>query len=267
MLPRLLATVKPASGVAGARYGLASSANIHTSRMAREDEDHVKKLAEADPARREGNTTLYEFGKYIASVLPKYVQQYSVWKDELVIYTAPSGLSQVLEFLRDHTNAQFKQLSDTTGADYPTRPNRFEVIHNLISYRYNARIRVKTYADEAQPVPSAAPLFSSAIWGEREVWDMYGIFFTGHPDLRRILTDYGFEGHPMRKDFPIHGYTEVRYDEEKKRVVSEPIELAQAFRNWDYSSAWEQTGDGRDNAPKAFERLNKPAAGSTEKAA
>ncbi|KAJ2829760.1 putative NADH-ubiquinone oxidoreductase 30.4 kDa subunit, mitochondrial [Coemansia furcata] len=229
------------------------AAPIHTSRITR-DEDHVKKLAEANPARREGDTTLYEYGKYIASVLPKFVQQYSVWKDELVIYTAPSGLTPVVEFLRDHTNAQFKQLTDTTASDYPTRPNRFEVIHNFISYRFNARIRVKTYADEAQPVPSVAPLHSAAIWGEREVWDMYGIFFTGHPDLRRILTDYGFEGHPLRKDFPIHGYTEVRYDEEKKRVVSEPIELAQAFRNWDYSSAWEQTGEGRDNAPKGFEK-------------
>ncbi|KAJ2086897.1 putative NADH-ubiquinone oxidoreductase 30.4 kDa subunit, mitochondrial, partial [Coemansia sp. S142-1] len=133
--------------------------------------DHVKKLAEANPARREGDTTLYEYGKYIASVLPKFVQQYSVWKDELVIYTAPSGLTQVVEFLRDHTNAQFKQLIDSTASDYPTRPNRFEVIHNFISYRFNARIRVKTYADEAQPVPSVAPLHSAAIWGEREVWD------------------------------------------------------------------------------------------------
>ncbi|KAJ2856322.1 putative NADH-ubiquinone oxidoreductase 30.4 kDa subunit, mitochondrial [Coemansia erecta] len=237
-----------------------SAARIHTTREIR-DEDFEKAKFEADPALRETDTTLYEFGKYIASVMPKFVQQYSVWKDELVIYTAPSGLIQVVEFLRDHTNAQFKQLSDSTGADYPTRPNRFEVIHNLVSYRFNARIRVKTYADEAQPVPSVATLHPAAIWGEREVWDMYGIFFTGHPDLRRILTDYGFEGHPLRKDFPIHGYTEVRYDEEKKRVVSEPIELAQAFRNWDYSSAWEQTGEGRINAPKGFE---KPTTASNE---
>ncbi|KAJ2721425.1 putative NADH-ubiquinone oxidoreductase 30.4 kDa subunit, mitochondrial [Coemansia sp. Benny D115] len=232
---------------------ICSGRQLHTTRTVR-DEDQEKKLREADPQLREGDATLYEFGKYIASVLPKFVQQYSVWKDELVIYTGPSGFEQVVEFLRDHTNAQYKQLTDTTGADYPTRPNRFEVIHNLISYRFNSRIRVKTYADEAQPVPSVATLHPAAIWGEREVWDMYGIFFSGHPDLRRILTDYGFEGHPLRKDFPIHGYTEVRYDEEKKRVVSEPIELAQAFRNWDYSSAWEQTGDGRLNAPEGFEK-------------
>ncbi|KAJ2592135.1 putative NADH-ubiquinone oxidoreductase 30.4 kDa subunit, mitochondrial [Coemansia sp. RSA 1797] len=217
---------------------------------------HEWKLREADTTRRETDPTLYEFGKYVSSILPKYVQQYSVWKDELVLYTAPSGLIPVVHFLRDHTNAQFKQLVDTTGADYPTRPNRFEVVHNFISYAFNSRVRVKTYADEAMPVPSLAPLYSSAIWGERETWDMYGVFFTNHPDLRRILTDYGFEGHPLRKDFPIHGYTEVRYDEEKKRVVSEPIELAQAFRNWDYSSAWEQTGDGRENAPKGFEKPN-----------
>ncbi|KAJ2180944.1 putative NADH-ubiquinone oxidoreductase 30.4 kDa subunit, mitochondrial [Coemansia sp. RSA 530] len=238
---------------AGAR--VVPVASIHTSK-AIFDEDHEWKLREADTARRETDPTLYEFGKYVSSILPKYVQQYSVWKDELVLYTAPSGLIPVVHFLRDHTNAQFKQLVDTTGADYPTRPNRFEVVHNFISYAFNSRVRVKTYADEAMPVPSLAPLYSSAIWGERETWDMYGVFFTNHPDLRRILTDYGFEGHPLRKDFPIHGYTEVRYDEEKKRVVSEPIELAQAFRNWDYSSAWEQTGDGRENAPKGFEKPN-----------
>ncbi|KAJ1888901.1 putative NADH-ubiquinone oxidoreductase 30.4 kDa subunit, mitochondrial [Kickxella alabastrina] len=232
------------------------AAQIHTTRSTK-DTDFERSLAQADPARREEDPTLYEFGKYISSMLPKYVQQYSVWKDELVLYTAPNAVAQVVEFLRDHTNAQFKQLTDTTGADYPTRPNRFEVIHNFISYRFNARIRVKTYADETHPVDSVAMLHSAANWGEREVWDMYGIFFVGHPDLRRILTDYGFEGHPLRKDFPIHGYTEVRYDEEKKRVVSEPIELAQAFRNWDYSSAWEQTGNGRINAPEGFE---KPAA-------
>ncbi|KAJ2387256.1 putative NADH-ubiquinone oxidoreductase 30.4 kDa subunit, mitochondrial [Coemansia sp. RSA 2603] len=259
---RLLRAVSALARLVGSRVAISAvthtylpsaSAQIHTTRSVK-DEDFERSIYDANPALRESNTTLYDFGKYISSVLPKFVQQYSVWKDELVIYTAPSGLLPVVEFLKDHTNAQFKQLTDSTGADYPTRPNRFEVIHNFLSYRFNARIRVKTYADEAQPVPSVATLHPAGIWGEREVWDMYGIFFTGHPDLRRILTDYGFEGHPLRKDFPIHGYTEVRYDEEKKRVVSEPIELAQAFRNWDYSSAWEQTGEGRINAPKGFEK-------------
>ncbi|OMJ24372.1 putative NADH-ubiquinone oxidoreductase [Smittium culicis] len=204
--------------------------------------------------RSDSDPKLYEFGKYLTSMMPKFVQQYSVWNDELVLYTSPSGLIPLLTVLRDHTQTQFKQLVDVSGADYPARINRFESIYNLISYQYNGRIRVKTYASETSYIPSATAVFNSANWGEREVWDMYGIFYTEHPDLRRILTDYGFEGHPLRKDFPLHGYTEVRYDETKKRVVSEPIQLSQAFRNFDYSSAWEQSGPGRDAAPAEFEK-------------
>jgi len=132
---------------------------------------------------------------------------------------------------------------DICGVDYPTRSNRFEVVYNMLSVRYNARIRVKTYADEVSPVPSITSLFSGANWFEREVYDMYGVYFTDHPDLRRILTDYGFEGYPLRKDFPLTGYVEVRYDEEKKRVVTEPLELTQSFRDFVGSaSPWEQTG-------------------------
>jgi len=127
------------------------------------------------------------------------------------------------------------------GVDYPTRPNRFEVVYHLLSHRYNSRIRVKTYCDEVTPVPSITPLFPAANWFEREAYDMFGIYFSGHPDLRRILTDYGFEGYPLRKDFPLSGYVEVRYDEEKKRIVAEPLELAQQFRNFDYGSAWYDT--------------------------
>lgn len=166
-------------------------------------------------------------------------------------------------FLKDHTSAQFKQMIDVAGVDYPTRPNRFEVVYNMLSHRYNARIRVKTYANETLPVPSVTPLFwyydatsffffclirftgcRAANWFEREAWDMYGIFFAGHPDLRRILTDYGFEGHPQRKDFPLSGYVEVRYDDELKRVVVEPIELAQEYRKFDFHSPWEQLEGG-----------------------
>ncbi len=127
---------------------------------------------------------------------------------------------------------------DIAGVDYPTRENRFEVVYNLLSVRYNNRIRVKTYASEVNPVPSVSSLYPGANWFEREAWDMYGIFFTGHPDLRRILTDYGFEGYPLRKDFPLTGYVEVRYDDEKKRVVAEPLELAQQFRSFDNASPW-----------------------------
>lgn len=141
---------------------------------------------------------------------------------------------------------------DISGADYPTRSQRFEVVYHLLSVQYNARIRVKTYADEVHPVPSATSVFRSADWYEREIWDMYGVFFIGHPDLRRILTDYGFEGHPLRKDFPLTGYTEVRYDEEKKRVVSEPLQLTQVFRNFEANSPWEQVGEGESYKPNAF---------------
>ncbi|CAM0135650.1 putative NADH-ubiquinone oxidoreductase 30.4 kDa subunit, mitochondrial [Umbelopsis sp. WA50703] len=205
----------------------------------------------ADPNFKSGNDQLHEYGKFIMSTMPKFVQQFSVYKDELTLYVAPSALTPVMTFLRDHTGAQFKSVQDITGVDYPSRENRFEVVYNLLSFRYNARIRVKTYASETSAVPSVVPLFSVANWFERETYDMFGVFFENHPDLRRILTDYGFEGHPLRKDFPLTGYVEVRYDEEKKRVVAEPVELAQAFRNFEGAlSPWEQTGPGRDDTPK-----------------
>lgn len=153
----------------------------------------------------------------------------------------------------DNTAAEFTQVSDITAVDFPTRDQRFEVVYNLLSVRHNARIRVKTYADEASPVPSITPLYEGANWYEREVYDLMGVFFVGHPDLRRIMTDYGFEGHPLRKDFPLTGYTEVRYDEEKKRIVTEPLEMTQAFRNFEGgSSAWEQVGAGIDRKPDSF---------------
>lgn len=153
----------------------------------------------------------------------------------------------------DNTAAEFTQVSTVTAADFPTRENRFEIVYNLLSVRHNSRIRVKTYADEASPVPSITSLFDGANWYEREVYDLFGVFFAGHPDLRRIMTDYGFEGHPLRKDFPLTGYTEIRYDEEKKRIVTEPLELTQAFRNFEGgSSSWEQVGPGDDRTPDSF---------------
>jgi NADH dehydrogenase (ubiquinone) Fe-S protein 3 len=153
----------------------------------------------------------------------------------------------------DNTAAEFTQISDITAVDFPTRDQRFEVVYNLLSVRHNSRIRVKTYADETTPVPSVTPLFAGANWFEREAYDMFGVFFLGHPDLRRIMTDYGFEGHPLRKDFPLTGYTEIRWDEEKKRIVTEPLELTQAFRNFEGgSSAWEQIGPGLDQTPDTF---------------
>ncbi|TIB70811.1 hypothetical protein E3Q24_02688 [Wallemia mellicola] len=202
---------------------------------------------------------LHEYGSYLMAAMPKFIQQFSVYKDELTLMTAPSGVIPTLEFLKQHTQSQFKSAMDITAADYPTKSQRFEVIYNLLSVRYNARIRVKTYADEVTPVPSATGVYRGADWFEREVWDMYGVFFTGHPDLRRILTDYGFEGHPLRKDFPLTGYTELRYDEEKKRVVQEPLQLTQAFRNFEgAASVWEQVGEGVDHKPEQF-KLQPPA--------
>ncbi|KAJ9133077.1 hypothetical protein NKR23_g10959 [Pleurostoma richardsiae] len=196
---------------------------------------------------------MHRYGAWLMACLPKYIQQFSVWKDELTIYICPSGTIPVFTFLKYNTSAEFTQVSDITACDFPTRDQRFEVVYNLVSVRHNARIRVKTYADEAAPVPSITGLFDGANWYEREVYDMFGVFFVGHPDLRRIMTDYGFEGHPLRKDFPLTGYTEIRYDEEKKRIVTEPLELTQAFRNFEGgSSAWEQIGTGNDQKPETF---------------
>ncbi|KAI5849738.1 NADH-ubiquinone oxidoreductase 304 kDa subunit precursor [Tricharina praecox] len=196
---------------------------------------------------------LHSYGKYLISSLPKHIQQFAVWKDELTIYIAPQSVIPVMTFLKLHTAAQFTQVTDITAVDYPSRSQRFEVVYNLLSIRHNSRIRIKTYADEATPVPSVTPLFEGANWYEREVYDLFGVFFTNHPDLRRIMTDYGFDGHPLRKDFPLTGYTEVRYDEEKKRVVVEPLEMTQAFRNFQGgSSAWEQVGSGVDASPPTF---------------
>lgn len=192
--------------------------------------------------------TVSEFGQYVAECLPKYVQKVQITAgNELEVLIAPEGVIPVLTFLKDHTNAQYTCLADLCGVDYPAKPFRFEVVYNLLSVRYNTRIRVRTYTDELTPVESACEVHKAANWYEREVWDLYGVFFANHPDLRRILTDYGFEGHPLRKDFPLSGYVEVRYDDEAKRVVVEPLELAQEFRKFDLSAPWEQFPNFRDH--------------------
>ena len=155
---------------------------------------------------------LSEFGKYVAECMPKYVQKVQLTAgDELEVLIAPEGIIPVLSFLKDHHNAQFTNIADIAGVDVPTRDCRFEVVYNLLSLRFNARIRVKTYTDEMTPLDSACEVFKGANWYEREIWDMYGVYFANHPDLRRILTDYGFEGHPLRKDFPLSGYVEVSH--------------------------------------------------------
>ncbi|XP_076287577.1 NADH:ubiquinone oxidoreductase core subunit S3 [Lasioglossum baleicum] len=190
---------------------------------------------------------LTDFGQYVAECLPKYVQKVQIMSgDELEICISPEGVIPTLSFLRNHHNAQFTNLSDITAVDVPSRKYRFEIVYNILSLRFNSRIRVKTYTDELTPLPSVESVYNAANWYEREIWDMYGVYFTDHSDLRRILTDYGFEGHPLRKDFPLSGFVEVRYDDEKKRVVCEPLELTQEFRKFDLSAPWEQFPNFRE---------------------
>ncbi len=192
------------------------------------------------------NEALRELGDYIAGALSNEVRKTEIVCDQLIVHALRPGIVKVLSWLRDDSNCLFKQLVDVCGVDYPERDERFEVVYNLLSLKHNQRVRVKVTTNETEPVPSVTGVFSSANWYEREVWDMYGVFFTDHPDLRRILTDYGFEGHPQRKDFPLTGYVEMRYDEVQKRVVYRPVELVQEFRRFDFLSPWEgMLGDGR----------------------
>lgn len=195
-----------------------------------------------------------DLGDYIQGALAMEVIKTEVRLDELTVTVRRETIGKVLKFLRDDVNCQFKQLMDVCGVDYPGRDNRFDVVYNLLSMVQNARVRVRLETDEASPVPSVTGIFSAAGWFEREAWDLYGIYFSDHPDLRRILTDYGFEGHPLRKDFPLTGYVEVRYDDEKKRVVYEPVKLTQEFRSFDFLSPWEGMtrplpGDEKAEAP------------------
>lgn len=160
---------------------------------------------------------------------------------ELTLTTDADNIIALLTFLRDDDECRFVNFIDLTAADYPEREKRFEVVYHLLSPYKNHRVRVKLQAGETDVVPSSLPIYMAANWYEREVFDLYGIMFSGHPDLRRILTDYGFQGHPLRKDFPTTGYVEVRYDDEAKRVVYEPVKLVQEFRQFDYLSPWEGT--------------------------
>lgn len=182
-----------------------------------------------------------EFAAYLKDAVPGAVLDAEVIAGELILHTDYEHIETLLWFLRDNENCCFEQLSDICGVDYPEREQRFEVVYNLLSMKYNARLRVKLKTDDKTPVPSVVAVYDAANWYEREVWDMYGVLFAQHPDLRRILTDYGFDGHPQRRDFPLTGYVELRYDEEQKRVVYEPVKLNQAYRNFDYLSPWEGT--------------------------
>ncbi|MGX9147460.1 NADH-quinone oxidoreductase subunit C [Mesorhizobium sp. 128a] len=185
--------------------------------------------------------SLSELSTYLGEKLPHRVHDAVPAYGELTISVEPGDLIDVATFLRDDAGCQFISIIDVCGADYPSRAKRFDVVYHLLSPKQNLRIRIKVQADEATLVPSLTSVYPGADWFERETYDLYGVLFSGHPDLRRILTDYGFEGHPLRKDFPLTGFVEVRYDDEAKRVIYEPVELKQEFRNFDFLSPWEGT--------------------------
>lgn len=184
---------------------------------------------------------LTELSTYIAGKLGDRAGSATLAYGELTLVVEAAHIVEVLSFLKSDTQCQFVSIIDICGADYPQREKRFDVVYHLLSPRRNRRIRVKVETDEETPVPSATGVYPGADWFERETYDLYGVLFSGHPDLRRLLTDYGFEGHPLRKDFPLTGFVEVRYDDEAKRVVYEPVQLKQEFRSFDFTSPWEGT--------------------------
>ena len=184
---------------------------------------------------------LVQLGEEIKAALPGAVTEAVVAFEELTIHAEAASIVEVLRTLYSDPRFRFVNFIDISGVDYPGREKRFDVVYHLLSPHHNRRIRVKVQTDEATPVPSVIDVFPAANWFEREAYDFYGILFSGHPDLRRILTDYGFEGYPLRKDFPLTGFVEVRYDDEQKRVVYEPVKLNQEFRNFDFLSPWEGT--------------------------
>ena len=183
----------------------------------------------------------FELNKSLESILKGTMQSVLIGKDCPKLEIDPSNLKAVMAKLKDEPKFRFTQLTDICGVDYPERTPRFEVVYHLLSVNMNYRLRVLIRIDEGIPIPTISDLYSCAIWYEREVWDMFGIKFDGHPDLRRLLTDYGFVGHPLRKDFPLTGHSEVRYSEDKKKVINEPVKLEQNYRNFDYESPWEGT--------------------------
>ena len=186
------------------------------------------------------NLNLFILSKYLLDLAPRYISEIKIKNAELSIYTNAQNITNLIYLLKQHNNLKFVQLVDICGVDYIEKKERFEVIYNLLSLKFSVRIKLKIKTSELKPVPSISSIFCSANWLEREVWDMYGIFFSNHKDLRRILTDYGFEGYPFRKDFPQVGFIEVRYDDKQKHVIYEPVELAQEYRLFKFSSPWIQ---------------------------
>ncbi len=184
---------------------------------------------------------LRELGEHVTRANSSAVSGYELAYGELNVEVKASGIVEVAKFLRDDANCLFWNFIDICGVDYPSREKRFDVVYHLMSPKKNVRIRLKVQAGEGEAVPSICDVFPGANWFEREAYDLYGILFTGHPELRRLLTDYGFDGYPLRKDFPLTGFVEVRWDDELKRVVYEPVRLNQEFRNFDFLSPWEGT--------------------------
>jgi len=187
----------------------------------------------------EKTEALIDLGEVFEAAFPDDVICQGLVNGELIVEVRPAEIVKVTKFARDDANCLFKTCIDVCGVDYPDREVRFDVVYNLLSLKHNQRMRLKVATDEDSPVPSVTCVWPSANWYERECWDQYGVFFSDHPDLRRILTDYGFDGHPQRKDFPLTGYVEVRYDDEQRRVVYEPVKLTQEFRSFDFLSPWE----------------------------
>jgi NADH-quinone oxidoreductase subunit C len=202
---------------------------------------------------------LQELGAAIVSDLRGAVSDFRIAFGELTILADAQHVVEVVTFLRDDPRCPFYGFIDVTAVDWPAREKRFDVVYHLLSPTENLRIRVKVETDETTPVPSIISVFPGADWFERETYDLYGVLFTGHPDMRRILTDYGFEGHPLRKDFPLTGFVEVRYDDEAKRVVYDPVRLAQEFRNFDFLSPWEGTEYRLPGDEKAEAKPGKPS--------
>ncbi len=198
-------------------------------------------MAEFPNAAEPRLSALDELGQAAAAALPQAITGQQFALGELTLLANRDSIVEVAQWLRDAPDWRFVSFIDLCGVDYPERAERFDVVYHFLSPYRNVRVRVKVTADDMTPVPSITGVFPGADWFEREAYDLYGMLFTGHPDLRRILTDYGFEGHPLRKDFPLSGFVDVRYDEERKRVVYQPVQLTQEFRNFDYLSPWEGT--------------------------
>lgn len=194
-------------------------------------------------------TSPSDYGNYLMNCLPKLISKTTEYGGELSLHCKKDGILSVLRFLRDHQNARYQQCQDITAVDWPSScvevdsggGGRFELVYCLLSPQKNSRIMVRTRVGVNEGIETVSSIFKSALWAEREVFDMFGIIFEGHPDLRRILTDYGFQGHPLRKDFPMTGFTEIRYDEERKMIVNEKVQLAQQYRKFEFSNPWEES--------------------------